>query len=104
MITDRLRGLRLTAHTTHPRPITEGVPFLGFLTYPNRRRIKSRKARHFHRRYRSLIAQAATGEIPWQRVVASVDGWCAHCRIGNTWRLNQHILENPDGMMESKKF
>ncbi|MBN1922332.1 MAG: RNA-dependent DNA polymerase, partial [Anaerolineae bacterium] len=46
-ISERLARLRLTAHPgAHPRPVTEGIPFLGFVLYPDRRRLKRRKGIH----------------------------------------------------------
>ena len=40
-VIERLARLRLTVHPgAHPRPVTEGIPFLGFVTWPQRRRLK----------------------------------------------------------------
>lgn len=95
-IDDRLSRHRLTAHPgAHPRPVTEGVPFLGFITFPSHRRIKNRKARHFHRKYRRLRDEARRGEIPWETVTASVRGWVNHAAFGDTWRLREAILGDP---------
>ena len=39
-----LADLRLTIHpASHPRPVTEGIPFLGFVVYPQQRRLKRRE-------------------------------------------------------------
>lgn len=92
-IEDRLARLRLTAHPgAHPRPVAEGISFLGFITFPDRRRLKSRKARHFHRKYRALREEARRGEIPWTAVTDSVRGWVNHAAHGNTWRLREAIF------------
>lgn len=56
-VVDRLARLRLTIHPgAHPRPVTEGVPFLGFLVSPDRRRLKRRRGIHFQRKLRRLAA------------------------------------------------
>ena len=45
---ERLARLRLTIHPgAQPQPVTEGVPFLGFIVYPEQRRLKRRKGLHF---------------------------------------------------------
>ncbi len=44
----RLARLRLTIHPgAHPRPVSEGIPFLGFVTYPDHRRLKRRKGIYY---------------------------------------------------------
>ena len=44
-LVERLARLRLTIHeeSAQPRPVTEGIPFLGFHVFPGRRRLKRRK-------------------------------------------------------------
>jgi hypothetical protein len=48
----RLARFRLTLHVgrAHPRPVTDGIPFLGFEVFPDRRRLKRRKGLAFARR------------------------------------------------------
>ncbi len=47
-IQERLAALRLTIHPgAHPRPVTEGIPVLGFVVFPQRRRLKRRKGIYF---------------------------------------------------------
>ena len=48
---ERLAALRLTIHEerAHPRPITEGIPFLGFVVFPTHRRLKRRKGIAYRR-------------------------------------------------------
>ena len=54
-LVERLARLRLTIHPgAQPRPVTEGLPFLGFIVYPDRRNLKRRKGVHFRRRFRAL--------------------------------------------------
>ena len=52
---NRLAQQRLTLHAgAHPHPVTEGIPFLGFVIYPEKRRLKRRKGVHFQRRFHKL--------------------------------------------------
>lgn len=89
----RLIRFRLTIHAgAHPRPVTEGIPFLGFLVYPDGRRLKRRKAIHFRRRFRALLQRYERGEIPLEEVTASVQGWTNHAGYGNTVGLRKAVL------------
>jgi hypothetical protein len=55
-VQERLAAVRLTIHSgAHPRPVTEGMPFLGFTLFPRRRRLKQRKGVYFQRKYRRLL-------------------------------------------------
>ena len=91
----RLESLRLTVHRgSHPRPVTEGIPFLGFVTFPQKCRLKRRKNIEFRRHLRAAVASYEAGELPAGRLAASVQGWLAHTRYGNTAGLRQEMLNN----------
>jgi hypothetical protein len=100
-ISDRLAALRLTIHpAAQPKPVTEGIPFLGFIIYPDRRRLKRRKGIYYRRRLEDLIVLYEAGLIPLETVTASVRGWANHVRYGNTVglrkaMLSRRILESP---------
>ncbi len=51
-ILTRLERLRLTIHEERaiPRPVTDGIPFLGFTVYPERRRLKRRNGIAYQRK------------------------------------------------------
>jgi hypothetical protein len=72
--------------------VTEGIPFLGFVIYPDRRRLKRRKAVHYRRRFRALVDRYLAGEIPLERVTASAQGWAEHARYGNTVGLRKAVF------------
>ncbi len=92
-IIERLAGLRLTIHPgCQPQPVTEGVPFLGFITFPDRRRLKRRKGIYYRHRLYALIAAYHAGQIPLQQIIDSVQGWTNHVRYGNTAGLQQAVL------------
>lgn len=92
----RLASLRLTIHSgSHPRPVTEGLPFLGFVIYPDRRKLKRRKGIHFRRRFRIRVAQYLAKEITLDELTASVRGWVNHTRYGNTVGLRKTVLGKP---------
>ena len=90
---DRLSELRLTIHPrAHPRPVTEGIPFLGFVVYPTHRRVKRRKVVHYRRHLREQLRQYAAGERDQQSLHASLQGWINHVRYGDSWGLRAAIL------------
>jgi RNA-directed DNA polymerase len=92
-LVERLSGLRLAIHPgAHPQPVTEGIPFLGFVVFPTHRRLKRRKGIAFQRRFKRLLAAYAAGDIPLERLNASVQGWINHTRFGDTWGLRRAML------------
>jgi len=90
---ERLARLRLTVHPgAHPRPVTEGIPFLGFTVFPDRRRLKRRKGIHFQRRFARLVEAYADGVISFDQLTASVKGWVNHVHYANTVGLRKAVL------------
>lgn len=88
-----LASLRLTIHPgAHPRPVYEGLPFLGFVVYPHRRCLKRRKGIHYQRKLRALIRAYCRGVLSLGEVTASVQGWVNHACYGNTVGLRKAIL------------
>ena len=91
-----LATLRLTIHASaHARPVHEGIPFLGFTIFPQRRRLKRRKGIHFQRRFATLLKAWQAGALPLERVTTSVRGWVNHVRYGNTVGLRTTVLGRP---------
>lgn len=89
-----LAGLRLAIHENRaqPRPVTEGIPFLGFIVYPDHRRLKRHKGVYFQRRFRRLVAEYAAGSLSFDALSAVVEGWVNHARTGDTWGLRRAVL------------
>lgn len=89
----RLARFRLTLHPgAHPRPVTEGFPFLGFQLTPEKRRLKRRKGIYFQRKLRRLLRAYMAGDTPLADVTASVQGWVNHTRYANTVGLRKAVL------------
>ncbi|MDH7485141.1 MAG: reverse transcriptase/maturase family protein [Anaerolineae bacterium] len=91
---ERLARLRLTIHETRAqvRPVGQGIPFLGFVVFPQQRRLKRRKGIAYRRRLKGLLQDYAAGEISLDRVTASVQGWINHARYGDTKGLRRAVL------------
>jgi len=91
---DFLAGLRLTLHETrcHPQPVGEGIPFLGFVVYPQHRRLKRRKGIEYRRRFRRLLLDYRQGRLSLDQLTASVQGWVNHVRYADTYRLGSTLF------------
>ncbi|NDJ78656.1 MAG: RNA-directed DNA polymerase [Chloroflexi bacterium] len=79
-IIQRLAQFRLTIHESVAQvvPVTQGIPWLGFVVYPGFRRVKGRKVRQYSRRLQARIEQYVDGEITLDELTASAQGWIAH--------------------------
>ncbi len=88
------RAHRNTFTRVHPRPVSEGIPFLGFIVYPNHRRLKRRKGVYFGRKLRRLVDACARGQISFEAMDASVQGWINHVRYGNTIGLRKAMFHS----------
>lgn len=92
-IVERLAELRLTIHPgTHPRAVEEGITFLGFVVFPQRKRLKRVRGISFQRKFRLMRRQWLRGQIPMSKMTASVRGWVNHARYGNTVGLRKAVL------------
>jgi len=91
---ERLARFRLAIHETRAqvRPVGEGIPFLGFVVYPNVRRLKRRNGVNYARRFRALTREYAQGRITLEQLTASARGWANHARYGDTLGLRRDVL------------
>jgi RNA-directed DNA polymerase len=93
-VIDFLPRLRLTLHerSSTVYPVTHGIPFLGFVTYPTHRLLKRRNGLAFARRFHNQLSQLALGELEYGDVEASVRGWLAHAAHGDTYGLRRALV------------
>jgi RNA-directed DNA polymerase len=93
-IIQRLEKYRLTLHENkcQPRPVTEGIPFLGFILYPEHRLLKRKKGIAFQRKYKLARKAHQRGELSFANLTASVQGWVNHVCHANTWHLRLYLL------------
>jgi RNA-directed DNA polymerase len=88
-ILKRLERFRLTIHAENAlvRPVTDGIPFLGFILFPEYRRLKARKGYAFRRKLWHLLK---TGQA--SKTKASLQGWLNHIRYADTFGLSRALL------------
>ncbi|MDP1547787.1 MAG: reverse transcriptase domain-containing protein [Anaerolineales bacterium] len=93
-VIDELGKFRLTLHETkcQSRPVTEGIPFLGFILFPEHRRLKQKRGIAFQRKYKLSRRAVQQGRLSFEDLKSIVQGWVNHVRYGNTWRLRLAIL------------
>jgi hypothetical protein len=91
---DYLQTLRLGLHENrlHPRPTSTGLPFLGFIVYPEYRRLKNKTGHAYRRHLSTLYKQYKAGIIGRDQLDASVRAWVGHAMHGDTWGLRTHLL------------
>ena len=76
------------------RPVTEGMPFLGFVVYPEHRLLKRRKGIYFRRQINKRLAEFHAGAITFEQLKASIIGWINHVSYGDTWGLREALFED----------
>ncbi len=94
-IIKQLCKFRLTLHANkcQSRPVTEGVPFLGFIIFPTHRLLKQAKGIAFQRKFKALRTEFQLKKTSFDKITASVQGWVNHVRYANTWGLRRGILQ-----------
>ncbi len=93
-VIEKMAGLRLTLHeeSAQINPTRQGIPFLGFRLYPNRRLLKTRRAIAYRRRLKYMAHQAQADWERFPKLNSSVQGWVNHVSAGDTWGLRRSIL------------
>lgn len=93
---ERLGRFRLRVHEQSAQvcPVKVGIPWLGFVVYPEYRQIKARKVRHASSKLSALYERYAAGKVTFAELDASVQGWINHVRYADTWGLRQHVLKD----------
>jgi len=89
-----LAKLRLALH---PRKCQiyaarSGVPFLGWLVFPDHRRLRRKTGVRFQRRLRALQEEYAHGERELKDVKASIMSWLGHLKHGDARGLSRKLL------------
>ena len=94
-IIERFSNFRLTIHPgSHPFPVHEGVSFLGFIIFPENRRLKRRKRVYYQRKFKMKLRAYQTGSLSNEALIASARGWINHVRYGNTVGLRKAVFRN----------
>jgi RNA-directed DNA polymerase len=89
-----LQTLRLTIHEerAHPKPVAQGIPFLGFTVYPDYRRLKRTRGITYRRHLKTLYSRHLRGSISREKGRTSVMAWLGHVTHGDTYRLQRKMF------------
>ncbi|MEJ1374698.1 MAG: reverse transcriptase domain-containing protein [Candidatus Sedimenticola sp. (ex Thyasira tokunagai)] len=92
-LVERLSRYRLVFHSgSHPRPVNEGFGFLGFMLFPERRRVKKRKGFQYQRKLVDLVSGYQQGSVTGEELLDSVMAWNNHLSYGNTVGLRKAVF------------
>ena len=90
-LAQRLR-LRMHDGAAQVQACEHGIPWLGFVVFPDHRRVKARKVVHATRRLVERHAAWRNGTISFAEFDASVRGWINHVSSADSWALRRHVL------------
>ncbi len=90
---NRLR-LKLHPHKCQVSPTVHGVEFLGWIIYPDHRRVRRSTGLRFQRQLRKLQQAYVKGWIDLNSVKASIMSWIGHLQHGDTHGLRRKLLES----------
>ncbi|MCP4934079.1 MAG: RNA-dependent DNA polymerase [bacterium] len=93
-VREKLAKRRLQFHENSAQviPVRRGIPWLGFVVYPDYQRIKRRKVVYSKRILSERFDAWQMGKISFAEFDASVQGWINHVRYADTWGLRRAVL------------
>jgi hypothetical protein len=93
-VKDRLAADRLRLHPrkAHISPTRDGLHLLGYLVFPNHRRLRNDNGHRFSRRLRGFARAYARGLVNFAEIDPSVRSWIGHARHADTLGLHRAIL------------
>jgi len=93
-IEDKLGEIGLAVHPKKRWvfPVTEGCDFMGYRIWPEHRRLRPKTGYHSRRKLVLKARRFNEGEIPLDRVKASIAAWIGHVKHDDTWGLRRAVL------------
>ncbi|MGE3152473.1 MAG: reverse transcriptase domain-containing protein [Nitrospiraceae bacterium] len=89
LATDRLQPHPNKAHVTRT---VDGLNILGYIVYPEHRRLRNDNGHRFARRFRRMAQIYRTGRLEWTMMVASIQSWIGHAKHADTEGLRRAIF------------
>ena len=93
-VSERLAADRLLLHPgkAHISPTADGLKLLGYLVFPNHRRLHNDNGHQFSRRLRKFARAYASGRVTYRDIESSVRSWTGHAAHADTARLRARAL------------
>lgn len=88
-MTDRLM---LHPHKAQVTRVVDGLNLLGYVVYPQRRRLRSDNGHRFARKLRAMARAYRAGRLESDKVVASMQSWIGHATHADTEGLRRAIF------------
>ena len=86
-------SLKLHKDKTKIFSLKRGIGFLGFKIFTYHRILKKKNKRAFLRKMRELEGMYLKKQVSYDKVYDSLEGWLAHTKHANTFRVRQKIIE-----------
>lgn len=71
-----------------------GVPFLGMVIFPGKRRLKRQSVMRFKRRLQRFQRSYTRGAVNWMHIRQSIQSWIGHAAHADTARLRELVLSD----------
>jgi hypothetical protein len=93
-IEERLEALRLRMHSkkNHVYSVCNGIPFLGYLIYPDYRRIKKDNVKNMVRKLKNFQRDFREKRIKPEKITASIQSWIGHARWADSRCLRRKLF------------
>jgi RNA-directed DNA polymerase len=93
-VRERLAADRLRLHPRKANisPTADGLDVLGYLVFPNHRRLRNDNGHRFSRRMRGFARAYAAGLIDLEDIKPSLQSWIGHAMHADTLRLRANIV------------
>ena len=89
----KILALRLHPQKQQIREMREGISFLGFRVFPHHRLLRKSNMQTWKWRLRGMVTACQSGEIPYDVLFASLNGWIAYARNADTFKLRRHTTK-----------
>jgi len=86
------RRLLLHPHKNLVYPVKHGIPFLGFRVFPTHRLLLQSGVKRARQKLNALRRGYRAGDIPREKIHASVQAWLGHAQHGDTWSLRRALF------------
>ena len=84
--------LRLHPHKAQVTRTADGLNLLGYVLFPDRRRLRNDNGHRFARKLRTMARAYRAGRFEWAKVAASVQSWIGHAKHADTEGLRRAIF------------
>ena len=110
-IREFLEKLRLNLHPkkTIVYPARAGIDFLGYIVWPQYRRLRGANVKRFKKRLRCFKDAYGRGEAGIEDISCFLRSWIAHANHADTWRLRYDLFKDAvfrrgEGMTERERI